>query len=67
MQHADPAAEAQILRDLGNRFPNITAVPVAEAIDHHALPNVVVDPVMVAKSGDRLLEESATEAPISAL
>ncbi len=30
--HADPAAEAQILRDLGNRFPNITAVPVAEAI-----------------------------------
>lgn len=31
--YADPAAEAQILRDLGNRFPNITAVPVAEAID----------------------------------
>ncbi|WP_411839087.1 ABC transporter permease [Paracoccus sp. ME4] len=31
--HADPAAEAPILRDLGNRFPNITAIPVAEAID----------------------------------
>lgn len=35
---------------------------VAEAIDRHALPNVVVDPVMVAKSGDRLLERSAVEA-----
>lgn len=35
---------------------------VAEAIDHHALPNVVVDPVMVAKSGDRLLEASAVDA-----
>lgn len=35
---------------------------VAGAIDRHGLENVVVDPVMVAKSGDRLLEESATEA-----
>ncbi|MEU1899182.1 bifunctional hydroxymethylpyrimidine kinase/phosphomethylpyrimidine kinase [Nocardiopsis dassonvillei] len=35
---------------------------VAEAIDRHALPNVVVDPVMVAKSGDRLLEASAVDA-----
>lgn len=35
---------------------------VAEAIGRHALPNVVVDPVMVAKSGDRLLESSAVEA-----
>ncbi|GHD35648.1 bifunctional hydroxymethylpyrimidine kinase/phosphomethylpyrimidine kinase [Nocardiopsis kunsanensis] len=35
---------------------------VAGAIDRHGLENVVVDPVMVAKSGDRLLEGSATEA-----
>ncbi|MBR8740692.1 bifunctional hydroxymethylpyrimidine kinase/phosphomethylpyrimidine kinase [Nocardiopsis sp. MG754419] len=35
---------------------------VAAAIDRHALPNVVVDPVMVAKSGDRLLERAAMEA-----
>jgi hydroxymethylpyrimidine/phosphomethylpyrimidine kinase len=35
---------------------------VAEAIDRHRLVNVVLDPVMVAKSGDRLLEASAIEA-----
>jgi hydroxymethylpyrimidine/phosphomethylpyrimidine kinase len=35
---------------------------VAEAIDRHRLVNVVLDPVMVAKSGDRLLEGSAIEA-----
>ncbi|MFE1101566.1 bifunctional hydroxymethylpyrimidine kinase/phosphomethylpyrimidine kinase [Nocardiopsis alba] len=35
---------------------------VAAAIDRYRLPNVVVDPVMVAKSGDRLLESSAMEA-----
>jgi len=35
---------------------------VAGAIDRHRLEDVVVDPVMVAKSGDRLLEASATEA-----
>jgi len=32
---------------------------VAEEIRAHGLPNVVVDPVMVATSGDRLLEEVA--------
>ncbi|XKK37834.1 bifunctional hydroxymethylpyrimidine kinase/phosphomethylpyrimidine kinase [Nocardiopsis sp. ARC36] len=35
---------------------------VAEAIGRHGLPHVVVDPVMVAKSGDRLLEPSAVDA-----
>lgn len=35
---------------------------VAAAVDRYELPNVVVDPVMVAKSGDRLLERSAIEA-----
>ena len=32
---------------------------VAEAIRRHAIANLVVDPVMVAKSGDRLLREEA--------
>jgi hydroxymethylpyrimidine/phosphomethylpyrimidine kinase len=35
---------------------------VAAAIDALDLPSVVVDPVMVAKSGDRLLEEEAVAA-----
>ncbi len=34
---------------------------VAEAIDRHRLPNVVVDPVMVAESGAVLLESDAVE------
>jgi hydroxymethylpyrimidine/phosphomethylpyrimidine kinase len=35
---------------------------VAAAIDTLELPNVVVDPVMIAKGGDRLLEEEAVAA-----
>jgi hydroxymethylpyrimidine/phosphomethylpyrimidine kinase len=35
---------------------------VAAAVERYGLPNVVVDPVMVAKSGDRLLQSSAIEA-----
>ena len=35
---------------------------VAARLRHHDLRRVVVDPVMVAKSGDTLLEESAIEA-----
>lgn len=35
---------------------------VAAAIDDLELPRVVVDPVMIAKSGDRLLEEEAVSA-----
>jgi hydroxymethylpyrimidine/phosphomethylpyrimidine kinase len=35
---------------------------VAAAIEDLELPRVVVDPVMVAKSGDRLLEEEAVSA-----
>ncbi len=35
---------------------------VADAIGRHGLRGVVVDPVMVAKSGDRLLEASAVKA-----
>ena len=35
---------------------------VAAAIDDLELPHVVVDPVMIAKSGDRLLEDEAVSA-----
>jgi hydroxymethylpyrimidine/phosphomethylpyrimidine kinase len=35
---------------------------VALAVVRHHLPNVVVDPVMVAKSGDHLLQPDAVEA-----
>lgn len=40
---------------------------VAAAIESLELPNVVVDPVMFAKSGDRLLEPEAVAALIAAL
>ncbi len=40
---------------------------VAAAIDTLELPNVVVDPVMIAKGGDRLLEEEAVAAMKSEL
>ena len=40
---------------------------VAAAIRRHALPNVVVDPVMVAKSGDHLLAAEAVDAVRRAL
>jgi hydroxymethylpyrimidine/phosphomethylpyrimidine kinase len=35
---------------------------VADAITRHGLPHVVLDPVMVAKGGDHLLESSAVDA-----
>jgi hydroxymethylpyrimidine/phosphomethylpyrimidine kinase len=40
---------------------------VAKKIREHALTNLVVDPVMVAKGGDRLLRSDATETLRSAL
>lgn len=40
---------------------------VATAIRERDLPNVVVDPVMVATSGDRLLEESAVRTMVERL
>lgn len=40
---------------------------VAAAIDTLELPNVVVDPVMIAKGGDRLLEDEAVAAMKSEL
>jgi len=35
---------------------------VAEALRRHAVPNIVLDPVMVAKSGDKLLQDDAVAA-----
>jgi len=40
---------------------------VAERIAAHGIPNLVVDPVMVAKSGDALLAEDAVQAVIERL
>lgn len=40
---------------------------VAEAIGHHGIVNLVVDPVMVAKSGDRLLRQEAINALCTSL
>ena len=38
--------------------PEVVAV-VAQRLEHHGADNLVVDPVMVAKSGDRLLGDAA--------
>jgi hydroxymethylpyrimidine/phosphomethylpyrimidine kinase len=46
--------------------PEIVAV-VAQAIDRHALANVVLDPVMVATSGAALIETPAIEALVREL
>lgn len=35
---------------------------VADRLRHHRARNIVIDPVMVAKSGDRLLQEEATQS-----
>lgn len=40
---------------------------VSEAIGRHRIPNLVVDPVMVSKSGARLLREDAVEALVTRL
>jgi hydroxymethylpyrimidine/phosphomethylpyrimidine kinase len=40
---------------------------VAAKVKEHGLPNLVVDPVMLAKGGDRLLQEEALEALRSVL
>jgi hydroxymethylpyrimidine/phosphomethylpyrimidine kinase len=40
---------------------------VAESVRDHAIPNLVVDPVMVATSGDRLLDADAERAVVEAL
>ncbi len=61
---ADVRIDAAKIGMLGQR-PVIIAV--ADALSRWPLPHLVLDPVMVAKSGDHLLERSATEALIEAL
>ena len=46
--------------------PEVVAV-VAQAIAHYRLPNVVLDPVMVATSGDRLIAQETMGALVSEL
>ncbi len=77
--HAVPAAflKAQIqavVEDIGVdavklgmlHAPEIVEV-VAWAIDHYRLPNVVLDPVMVATSGDRLIAEETVQSLVREL
>jgi hydroxymethylpyrimidine/phosphomethylpyrimidine kinase len=46
--------------------PDVVAV-VAQRFEHHGVSRLVVDPVMVAKSGDRLLSDAAVVALRGAL
>jgi hydroxymethylpyrimidine/phosphomethylpyrimidine kinase len=46
--------------------PEVVEV-VAWAIDHYKLPNVVLDPVMVATSGDRLIAEETVQVLVREL
>jgi len=59
-------AVAEDLRPAASKTGMLADAPiiaaVAEAIRETGLAHLVVDPVMVAKSGDRLLEEDAVEA-----
>ncbi len=63
-----------VLEDIGcdaaktgmlSREPTIRAV--AAAVERHHVPNLVVDTVMVSKSGHRLLAEEAIDALVTAL
>ncbi|MBO9645361.1 MAG: bifunctional hydroxymethylpyrimidine kinase/phosphomethylpyrimidine kinase [Pseudacidovorax sp.] len=77
--HAVPAAflKAQlqaVIEDIGVdavklgmlHAPEVVEV-VAWAIDHYRLPNVVLDPVMVATSGDRLIAAETVERLVAEL
>jgi hydroxymethylpyrimidine/phosphomethylpyrimidine kinase len=55
----DIGAEAVKIGMLGNAANVREVARLVEVLD---LPNLVVDPVLIAKGGDRLLEESAIEA-----
>ncbi len=58
-----------VLKDIGTDALKIGMLHSSEvvrtvkaAIEAHQVPNVVLDPVMVAKSGDRLLEKDAEDS-----
>ncbi|MGJ7520634.1 bifunctional hydroxymethylpyrimidine kinase/phosphomethylpyrimidine kinase [Variovorax sp. LT1P1] len=77
--HAVPPAflKAQIqavVEDIGVDAVKLGMLPtpesvevVAWAIDHYRLPNVVLDPVMVATSGDRLIAQETVAALVREL
>ena len=52
---------------IGMLATEATIAEVARAIDAHSLANVVLDPVMVAKGGDRLLDRDAEQAYVERL
>ncbi len=58
-----------VMEDIGVdavKIGMLHSAPVIEAVagrlTHHSAPNIVLDPVMVAKSGDKLLQDEAIEA-----
>lgn len=77
--HVPPAGvvEAQIdavMEDIGadavkiGMLPNVEIVhAVTRALKRHAAKNIVLDPVMVATSGDQLIDDQAVEAIIEQL
>jgi hydroxymethylpyrimidine/phosphomethylpyrimidine kinase len=78
MQEIDPGVVAAQLDAVAEDFP-IKAVKtgmlssaaiievVVDGLRRHRLSTLVVDPVMVAKSGDRLLRQDAVEALVTSL
>jgi len=62
------ADDMEILAVKTGMLANRTIIEeVAKALAAHGLKNLVVDPVMVAKSGDRLLDEEAARAYVDLL
>ncbi len=66
-------AEA-VLEDIGADAIKLGMLPtaeivncVADAIEKYRIPNVVLDPVMIATSGDRLIDERAVERIVERL
>lgn len=47
---------------IGMLFDEAIIKAVAERLEHYDVDNIVIDPVMVAKSGDRLLQPAAAAA-----
>lgn len=60
----DIGADAVKIGMLGN---SVTTLAVRDALSHYDISNIVLDPVMVATSGDRLLDEEAVDVLIHEL
>lgn len=52
---------------IGMLFSAPLMTTVAQAIDRHALPHVVLDPVMVSATGAKLIEDDAVQAMVTEL